>query len=82
MPRRLIRPATTKPPAPKVHSADELKNAGFKLVSEGKWRQAADMYTQAISKGGPTAVLLSNRAFCFLKLGRNRDALEDAKAVI
>ena len=58
-----------------------LKEKGNKLFSEHKFEEAIKMYTEAIEEQ-ETAVLYSNRAFCWLKLDMYGAALADAQKAI
>ncbi|KAG0257105.1 hypothetical protein BGZ95_005326 [Linnemannia exigua] len=66
-----------------VKKSIELKNEGNSLLREQKFLMAATKYTDAITlpgiSDGDLSVLYSNRSFCYLKLGKYAQALEDAK---
>ena len=47
--------------------ANEFKDAGNALFKANNWAEAIEQYSKGIEVF-PTAVLYSNRAFCFLKI--------------
>jgi len=61
-----------------------VKEEGNKFFSESKYGEAAACYTKALSlssvAGNDKAVLLKNRAACFLKLDKNNEAIADCTA--
>ncbi len=65
-----------------VRKADELKVAGNLYVNSGKFEVAVKKYTEAISQPGlPSnvlAILHSNRAWAYLKIGNYYKAKDDA----
>eukprot|EP00903_Cladosiphon_okamuranus_P019453 g17887.t1 len=70
--------ATKAEPTPEAISAAEaLKMEGNALLAEDKLMQAVGNYTAAIQLH-PTAIYLSNRAFCYLKLEQFELAILDA----
>ncbi|KAF9328543.1 Stress-induced-phosphoprotein 1 [Podila minutissima] len=66
-----------------VKKSIEIKLEGNNLLKEQKFLMAATKYTDAITlpgiSDGDLSVLYSNRSFCYLKLGKYAQALEDAK---
>lgn len=58
---------------------DFKKSAGNDAFKSGDYQQAAVLYTEAIALDDSAAPLYSNRAACFLKLGRYAQAREDAQ---
>ncbi len=60
----------------RVSMADVLKEEGNKLFKSANYREAIKKYKQAISTQ-PSAALYTNRATCYVKLNRLRDAIED-----
>ncbi|KAF9981247.1 hypothetical protein BGZ65_004160 [Modicella reniformis] len=66
-----------------VKKSIELKQEGNNLLKEQKFKMAASKYTDAITlpglPDGDLSVLHSNRSFCYLKLDKYAQALEDAK---
>ncbi|KAF8977978.1 Stress-induced-phosphoprotein 1 [Entomortierella lignicola] len=66
-----------------VKKSIELKQEGNNLLKEQKFLIAATKYTDAITLPGISdedlSILHSNRSFCYLKLGKYDQALEDAK---
>ncbi|KAK3835551.1 MAG: hypothetical protein J3R72DRAFT_494169 [Linnemannia gamsii] len=66
-----------------VKKSIELKLEGNSLLKEQKFQMAATKYTDAITlpgiSDGDLSVLYSNRSCCYLKLGKDAQALEDAK---
>jgi len=61
-----------------------VKDEGNKYFNESKYGEAAACYTKALSlsnvTGNDKAVLLKNRAACFLKLDKNNEAIADCTA--
>jgi len=58
------------------------KNEGNAAFKDGQYQQAAVYYTEALTLNDQQHALFSNRAACFLKLGRYAQAKEDAAACI
>ena len=56
------------------------KGEGNKAFKAGEFQQAAVFYTEALTLDDTQHALFSNRAACFLKLGRYAQAREDALA--
>jgi len=63
-----------------------VKQEGNKHFSESNYGDAAACYTKALSlssvTGNDKAVLLKNRAACYLKLDKNNEAIADCTAGI
>ena len=61
-----------------------VKEEGNKCFNESRYGEAAACYTKALSlsnvTGNDKAVLLKNRAACFLKLDKNNEAIADCTA--
>ncbi len=71
-----------KPSTKMAFDWKKLKADGNKLYEEGKWIEAMDCYTKAISLNSNAAALYSNRALCELQLGKWELAREDAEDAI
>merc|ERR1719421_167932 len=54
------------------------KSEGNKAFKEGNFQQAAVFFTEGITLDDANHILYSNRAACFLKLGRYAQARDDA----
>lgn len=76
--------ATAEQTAEGRHAArvDFKKKEGNARFKEANYQQAAVLYTEAISLDDSQHALYSNRAACFLKLGRYAQAREDAEACV
>ena len=61
-----------------------VKEEGNKCFNESKYSEAAACYTKALSlsnvTGNDKAVLLKNRAACYLKLDKHNEAIADCTA--
>ena len=61
-----------------------VKEEGNKCFNENKYGEAAACYTKALSlssvAGNDKAVLLKNRAACYLKLDKHNEAIADCTA--
>merc|ERR1719230_2407549 len=57
---------------------DFKKNEGNAAFKAGNFQQAAVFYTEALTLDAKQHAIYSNRAACFLKLGRYSQAREDA----
>jgi len=57
---------------------DFKKKAGNDAFKSGDYQQAAVLYTEALALDDTVGALYSNRAACFLKLGRYAQARDDA----
>lgn len=65
--------------AARVDFKKKLGNEAFKAAD---YQQAAVLYTEAITLDAKQHALFSNRAACFLKIGRYEQALSDAESCI
>lgn len=61
---------------------DFKKGEGNAAFKDGQYQQAAVHYTEALALDDKLHTIYSNRAACFLKLGRYQQAKEDALACI
>jgi len=61
---------------------DFKKKAGNDAFKSGDYQQAAVLYTEALALDDTAPALYSNRAACFLKLGRYEQAREDAQKCV
>jgi ankyrin repeat protein len=61
-----------------LQRAIELKARGNKYFMKKKWKEANDLYTNAISFNPKEATFYSNRSACLLNLERYPEALNDA----
>jgi len=61
---------------------DFKKGEGNAAFKDGQYQQAAVHYTEALSLDDKQHAIYSNRAACFLKLGRYQQAKDDADACI
>ena len=66
---------------PKMDPAD-AKAKGNEAFKAGNYQQAAVHYTEALALDDSQHALHSNRAACFLKLGRYAQAKDDAAACV
>ena len=64
-----------------LKKANEFKTAGNESFKLNNWPDAIEQYSKGIEVF-PTAVLYSNRAFCFLKIESFGLAIADAKEAI
>jgi tetratricopeptide (TPR) repeat protein len=62
-------------------AAETLKAEGNQLFKDGQFKQAIRKYREAILLS-PSAALHTNRAACYIKLNKLRDAIEDCKEAI
>jgi tetratricopeptide (TPR) repeat protein len=62
-------------------SAEALKDDGNKLFKDANYRGAIKKYKEAISLQ-PLAALYTNRAACYVKLNKFRDAIQDCETAI
>jgi tetratricopeptide (TPR) repeat protein len=58
--------------------AVRLRRLGNALYRRGKYKEALDVYTDAINMSASAAVVFSNRSACLVKLGRKQEAATDA----
>eukprot|EP00756_Hemistasia_phaeocysticola_P012482 Hpha_TRINITY_DN15203_c0_g2::TRINITY_DN15203_c0_g2_i2::g.65310::m.65310 len=68
------------PPTGMSPAAAVLKQQGNEALRQGRYKDAADFYTQALGIESKSAVLLSNRAEAKLRQGKWAGAFEDANA--
>ncbi|XP_064470323.1 uncharacterized protein LOC135385077 [Ornithodoros turicata] len=61
---------------------DKLKNSGNQKFKDKKYKEAYDLYTDAIRKTRYSHLLYSNRAQCSLRLQRYQEAEMDARRTI
>ncbi|KKY24775.1 putative small glutamine-rich tetratricopeptide repeat-containing protein a [Phaeomoniella chlamydospora] len=70
----------------KVQKLDKAKEAGNTAFKSGKYRDAIDLYTDALqvdsANKGTNAKILQNRAMCHLKLNNATAAVEDCDKAI
>ncbi|KAH7106144.1 hypothetical protein BKA62DRAFT_688996 [Auriculariales sp. MPI-PUGE-AT-0066] len=64
---------------PSAPSSLDDANIAFK---KGRYADAVGMYTKLVEVNGATAQLLDSRAAAYMKLGKQREALVDAKAIV
>merc|ERR1719238_569359 len=67
------------------HAAEQTsegRHAARARFKEANYQQAAVLYTEALALDDSQHALYSNRAACFLKLGRYAQAREDAQACV
>ncbi|KAJ3158331.1 hypothetical protein HK101_001358 [Irineochytrium annulatum] len=62
--------------------AESLKGLGNKLMSEKKYSEAIDKYTEAIALDSSNAVYYANRAAAHSQAGDHAGAVEDAKLAV
>lgn len=62
--------------------AAAAKEAGNKAFSAGRFEEAIELFTEAISKDPSSALLYSNRAAALSSLSRHADALADAEKCV
>ena len=84
---RNIHPSFPLQPAHHHHSspikkAEELKDLGNKAFSAGKFAEAIEHFTEAISMDSSNHVLFSNRSAAFASLKKYREALNDAEKTV
>lgn len=70
------------PPTSMAPAAAVLKQQGNEALRQGRFKDAADFYTQGLDIESNSAVLLSNRAEAKLRQSKWAGAFEDAKAAI
>jgi len=66
-------------PASAAHNAEEWKALGNEAVASGDLDLALERYTHGLDQEPNHAMLFSNRALCFHRLGRLEEALTDAQ---
>lgn len=62
-----------------MSSLINLKEKGNSYFAAGSYKEAINCYSEAINKFGIDAVILSNRAQCWIKLSNWQKAREDAE---
>mmetsp|Transcript_14997 Transcript_14997/g.58727 ORF Transcript_14997/g.58727 Transcript_14997/m.58727 type:complete len:494 (+) Transcript_14997:58-1539(+) len=62
--------------------SEELKAKANKLFVAGSWKEAEELYTEAIDCNPSNHILYSNRSNCHLRLEQYGYAMEDAKKTI
>ena len=59
--------------------ADQLREKGNNAFKNSKFKEALDLYTEAIDLWPNDHSFFCNRALCHLKLGKPRNALKDCQ---
>ncbi|KAI8805329.1 hypothetical protein BJ742DRAFT_412327 [Cladochytrium replicatum] len=62
--------------------AEALKGQGNKAMAERKYKEAIDLYTQAIALHPTNAVFYGNRAAAYSQIGDHSKAVEDSKQAL
>ncbi|KAF4528192.1 hypothetical protein B566_EDAN014017 [Ephemera danica] len=65
------------PPSKNIEEANYEKENGNTLVKAGKWQEAMECYSRAISHDGTNAIYYANRAQCALKLDMWQQVVSD-----
>jgi stress-induced-phosphoprotein 1 len=65
-----------------MSQAEEYKKLGNAAFSAGKFKEAAEFFSQAISIDPKNHILYSNRSACFTSLKQFGEALKDAETTI
>ena len=68
-----------------IKLAEDYKVLGNKLISENKWAEAVDKFSDAINLNIETkknSIYYSNRAFCHIKMENTGLAIQDATKAI
>lgn len=60
-------------------NAEDLKKNGNELYKQQKYREALEMYSEAIRLLPSCAAYYSNRSATYMMLNKYKDALEDAQ---
>ena len=60
----------------------ELKNMGNLEYKRGNYESALEYYTKAIGIDGNVSIYYSNKAMCYMRLGRIKEAMNDAQSAI
>ena len=63
----------------RINHADQLRQEGNQAVQGAEYEKALSLYNKAIELNSKDYRLYSNRALCYLKLGRPQQALEDCE---
>ena len=62
--------------------AEELKDLGNKAFATGKFQEAIEHFTEAISLDSKNHVLFSNRSAAYASLGKYHEARTDAEKTV
>ena len=73
------RPSNRQDSAVTKSNANELRQEGNDAAKREEYRKALDLYTKAIDLSSKDYRLYSNRALCYLKLGKPQNALHDCE---
>lgn len=69
-----------------VQKLDRMKEEGNGHFKSGRYQQAVDVYTQALDvdplNKGTNSKILNNRAMCYSKLKKHKDAIGDCDAAL
>lgn len=65
-----------------LEEAEGLKQQGGTLFKRGEYEEAAEKYTEALTKDPKNKLLYSNRSACHAKMGNIERAIKDAKKSI
>lgn len=71
-----------KPQVRELTPAESEKEDGNKAFKNGDWVLAAEHYTAAVKLDGSLTAAYNNRALCYIKLGRWKDAEMDCDVVL
>ena len=74
--------AEQKPESHITDSAKYFQKKAIELSNNGKYQEAVEAYTQAITLNSTYDVLYINRSYCFLKLGRFLNVIDDCTKAI
>lgn len=66
----------------KEDQAKAWKDKGNTAFGQGNWAESVTAYTEGISFDPSNAILYSNRAACYLKMGKYEMALKDAERAV
>ena len=61
---------------------NQLKEKGNGFIKEGKYHEALNCYTAALAHNSSSHTVLSNRSLAFSKVGKFKEALDDANKCI
>lgn len=65
-----------------VMNSNQLKEKGNALIKEGQYEDAVNCYTTALKSDPSNHTILSNRSLAYFKLGKFKEALDDANKCI
>ena len=65
-----------------VMNSNQLKEKGNALIKEGQYEHAVNCYTTALKSDPSNHTILSNRSLAYFKLGKFKEALDDANKCI